>query len=111
MEFERIGGEVVYDGKFAGMRKDKFRFADGDEVEREYVEHPGAVVVVAYDEGGIYAVRQPREAVGVPDLLELPAGKLDEEGEEPLAAAKRELAEEIGKGSKTWKAITKFWMS
>jgi ADP-ribose pyrophosphatase len=111
MEFERTSGEVVYEGKFAHMRKDSYRFADGDEVQREYVEHPGAVVVVAHDENGIYAVRQPREAVGVPDLLELPAGKLDEEGEDPLDAAKRELAEEIGKGARDWRPISKFWMS
>jgi ADP-ribose pyrophosphatase len=109
--FERTGGEVVYDGKFARMRKDTFRFDDGDEVEREYLEHPGAVVVFAYDDEGFYAVRQPREAIGVPDLLELPAGKLDKEGEDPLEAAQRELAEEIGKGAREWKAITKFWMS
>ena len=45
-------------------------------------------------------MRQPREAVGAPELLELPAGKLDVEGEEPLEAAKRELAEEIGKAGR-----------
>ncbi len=111
MDFEKTGGEVVYEGKFADMRKDTFRFADGDEVTREYVEHPGAVVIVAYDDNGIYAVRQPREAVGVPDLLELPAGKLDEDEDDPLETAKRELAEEIGKGANNWRSITKFWMS
>jgi 8-oxo-dGTP pyrophosphatase MutT (NUDIX family) len=109
--FERTGGERVYEGKFASLRVDKFRFDDGDEVTREYLEHPGAVVVLAYDDEGFYAVRQPREAIGVPDLLELPAGKLDVEGEEPLEAAKRELAEEIGKGARDWHAVTDFWMS
>src|SRR4051794_28071982 len=101
--FERTGGETVYEGKFADMRKDTYRFDDGDEVTREYVEHPGAVVVFAYDDEGFYAVKQPREIIGVPDLFELPAGKLDEEGEEPAETAKRELAEEIGKGARTWK--------
>jgi 8-oxo-dGTP pyrophosphatase MutT (NUDIX family) len=109
--FERTGGEQIYDGKFASLRKDTFRFDDGDEVTREYMEHPGAVVVFAYDDEGFYAVRQPREAVGVPDLLELPAGKLDVEGEEPREAAQRELAEEIGKGAREWKTISSFWMS
>jgi ADP-ribose pyrophosphatase len=109
--FERTGGEQIYEGKFASLRKDTFRFDDGDEVTREYLEHPGAVVVYAYDDEGFYVVRQPREAIGVPDLLELPAGKLDVEGEEPLEAAKRELAEEIGKGAREWETVNRFWMS
>jgi 8-oxo-dGTP pyrophosphatase MutT (NUDIX family) len=109
--FERTGGETVYEGKFAHMRKDTFRFDDGDEVTREYVEHPGAVVVFAYDDEGFYAVRQPREAIGVPDLLELPAGKPDEEGESPLETAKRELAEEIGKRAEHWEDLGSFYTS
>jgi ADP-ribose pyrophosphatase len=109
--FERTGGEQIYEGKFASLRKDTFRFDDGGEVTREYLQHPGAVVVFAYDDEGFYVVKQPREAVGVPDLLELPAGKLDVEGEDALEAARRELAEEIGKGAREWKAIHKFWMS
>jgi ADP-ribose pyrophosphatase len=56
-------------------------------------------------------VRQPREPVADPSLLELPAGKLDKEGEDPLDTAKRELAEEIGKGAHTWKHLTTFWIS
>ena len=55
--------------------------------------------------------RQPREAVNEPALLELPAGKLDEHGEDPLATAKRELAEEIGKGARTWRHLTSFYTS
>jgi ADP-ribose pyrophosphatase len=49
--------------------------------------------------------------VGDPALLELPAGKLDEEGEDALATAKRELAEEIGKGARSWQHLTTFWSS
>ena len=56
-------------------------------------------------------VRQPREAVGVPDLLEIPAGKLDEEGEDPLDTAKRELAEEIGKQAEHWESLGSFFTS
>ena len=52
-------------------------------------------------------VRQPREAIGVPDLLEIPAGKLDEEGEDPLETAKRELAEEIGKQAADWEPLAR----
>ncbi len=56
-------------------------------------------------------MRQPREAVGEPDLLEIPAGKLDVEGEEPLATAKRELAEEIGKAAAEWEHLHTFFTS
>jgi ADP-ribose diphosphatase len=56
-------------------------------------------------------VRQPREAVNEQALLELPAGKLDEDGEDVLATAKRELAEEIGKAADTWEHLTSFYTS
>ena len=82
------------------MRVERFRHADGEEVTREIVRHQGAVGDLAYDEEVVWLVRQPREAVGEPDLLEIPAGRLDEPGEEPLAAAQRELAEEIGRGAR-----------
>src|SRR4051812_13406488 len=111
MAFERIGGKTVYEGKIATVRVDKFRFDDGEEAEREIIEHPGAVAVVAHDGERIYLVRQPREAVDEQALLELPAGKLDEEGEEPLDTAKRELAEEIGKAADTWEHLTSFYTS
>ena len=109
MEFERVGGEQVYEGKLFSVHRDRFRFEDGDEVDREIARHPGAVGVVAHDGERLYLVRQPREAVGDPELLELPAGKLDEEGESPLDTAKRELAEEIGKGAREWRLLTRFW--
>jgi len=111
MSFERIDSKTVWEGHIATVHVDRVRYDDGDEAERERVSHPGAVAVVAHDGERVYLVRQPREAVNEPDLLELPAGKLDEEGEGPLETAKRELAEEIGKGAKTWRHLTSFYTS
>ena len=108
---ERVGGEVVWEGRLNRVRVDRFRYDDGEEAEREIVEHPGAVGIVAHDGEIVYLVRQPREAVGDDALLELPAGKLDEEGEKPLDTAQRELAEEIGKGARTWQHLTSFYTS
>ena len=110
MAFERIGTEEVWNGRIASVRNDRFRHADGEVVEREIVSHPGAVGIVAHDGEHLWLVRQPREAVGE-YVLELPAGKLDEDGEDALATAKRELAEEIGKGAKTWRHLTTFYAS
>jgi len=108
---ERIGSDTIWSGRIATVRVDRFRYPDGEEADREIVAHPGAVAIVAHDGERVYLVRQPREAVGEPELLELPAGKLDEEGEEPLETAKRELAEEIGKGAREWRHLTSFYTS
>jgi ADP-ribose pyrophosphatase len=110
--FERIGSEIIYKGKFLDVRRDRFRFEDGEEVERELVGHPGAVGVVVLDgDDNLWFVRQPREAIGIPDFLEIPAGKLDVEDEDPLEAAKRELAEEIGKQASGWESLGSFYTS
>jgi 8-oxo-dGTP pyrophosphatase MutT (NUDIX family) len=111
VNFERIGGKTVWEGRIATVRVDRFRFDDGEEAEREIVEHPGSVAVVAFDGERLFLVRQPREPVNEPALLELPAGKLDEDGEDPLDTAKRELAEEVGKGARTWHKLTSFYTS
>jgi 8-oxo-dGTP pyrophosphatase MutT (NUDIX family) len=110
--FERTGGETIYEGHFFTVLRGRFRHEDGEEVEREIVTHPGAVgIVVLDDENQLWFVRQPREALGSPDLLELPAGKLDEAGESPLETAKRELAEEIGKQAAQWEPLGSFYTS
>ena len=112
MGFRRTGGEEAYDGKMFQVRVDRFvHDDDGEEVEREIVIHPGAVGMVAHDGECLYLVRQPREATGEEALLEIPAGKLDEEGEEPLDTAKRELVEEIGKGARGWEHLVTAWSS
>ncbi|HEX2234524.1 MAG TPA: NUDIX hydrolase [Thermoleophilaceae bacterium] len=111
MAFERTGQENIHEGKIFTVKKLGIRFDDGEETEREIVEHPGAVGVVAFDGERIFMVAQPREAVDEQALLELPAGKLDEEGEGPEQTGKRELAEEIGKGARTWRKLTSFYTS
>jgi 8-oxo-dGTP pyrophosphatase MutT (NUDIX family) len=108
--FERIDSRKIWEGRIAKVRIDTFRYDDGEEAEREVVEHPGAVAVVAHDGERLYLVAQPREAVDEQSLLELPAGKL-EEGEDVLVTAKRELAEEIGKGARNWEPLTRFYTS
>ena len=109
--FEALGGETMYGGRLVDVRIERFRHADGEEVTREIVRHQGAVGIVAHDEQHVWLVRQPREAVGESDLLEIPAGRLDVEGEQPLAAAQRELAEEIGRGARAWEPIVTYYTS
>lgn len=109
-DFRRIGSETVYDGSFLSLEVARFRYPDGDEVERAIVRHPGAVGIVCHDDEHLILVRQPREAVGDPDVLELPAGKL-EEGEDALTTARRELAEEVGLAAEHWEPLTSYWSS
>lgn len=93
--FEPTGREVVFDGRIFTVTRETFRFPDGTTADREIVRSPGAVAVVALtDDGHVVLVRQPREAVGDPDCLELPAGRLDKDGEPPMETAVRELEEE-----------------
>jgi ADP-ribose pyrophosphatase len=110
-DLERIASETRYEGKIVDVRVDTFRYPEGETAKREIVVHPGAVAVVAHDENHVWLVRQPREAVGEPALLELPAGKLDVEGEPPLEAMKRELVEEIGREADEWRELKRMYTS
>ena len=109
--FERVDAQIEFEGTIFTVRTGTFRHEDGAEVTRDWVEHKGAVGVVAHDGEHVFLVRQPREAVGAPDLLEIPAGKLDVDGEAPLETARRELAEEIGKAAEAWEPLTRFYTS
>jgi len=110
-DFEPLGAETGWKGKMIRVGVERFRHADGSEVTREKVWHPGAVGILAVDERHVWLTRQPREAIGAPASLEIPAGKLDVPGEQPLATAQRELAEEIGKSAASWKEIKVFFTS
>ena len=106
--FERLDVRTVYEGRIVTLCIERYRYPDGEEVEREVIRHQGAVGIVAHDGSDLFLVRQPREVVDDPDFLEIPAGRLDVEGEAPLEAAQRELAEEIGKAAASWEHITDY---
>jgi 8-oxo-dGTP pyrophosphatase MutT (NUDIX family) len=110
-EFTSLGAETTWEGKIFRVGIERFRHADGEEVTREKIWHPGAVGIVAVDDRYVWLTRQPREAVGTPDMLEIPAGKLDVPDEPPLETAKRELAEEIAKQAADWEEIIVFYSS
>jgi 8-oxo-dGTP pyrophosphatase MutT (NUDIX family) len=106
--FEPVDGRTIHEGRIVTLRIERFRFPDGDVVEREIVRHQGAVGMLVHDDEHLYLVRQPRETVGDPDFLEIPAGRLDQEGESPQEAGARELAEEIGKAAAAWEPICSY---
>jgi len=107
---EPLGGETTYEcGQFS-VRVERFRHADGEEVTREIVRRMDAAAIVAYDDAHVWLVRQPREALGE-YTLEIPAGKLDVEGESPLQTARRELAEEIGREADDWQEVRAYYPS
>jgi 8-oxo-dGTP pyrophosphatase MutT (NUDIX family) len=110
-DFVLVSSERVFEGAIVTVDRARYRYPDGEEVTREIIRHPGAVGIVPVDDEHVWLVRQPREAADDPDMLEIPAGKLDEEGEAPLETGRRELAEEIGKGADTWEHLTTFFTS
>ena len=96
-----IRSELVHQGSFLQVRKDVVRLPNGGESSREYVLHPGAVVVIGLlDNGQVLLERQFRYPVGLV-MTEFPAGKLDA-GEAPLVCAQRELLEETGYTAREW---------
>ena len=94
--FRKLGEELIHHGWVIDLYRERFEAPDGTIMERDVVRHPGAVSVVpVLDDGTVVLVRQFRAPLGR-EMLEIPAGKLDVEGEDLEAAARRELAEEVG---------------
>ena len=108
---EQLAEDVQWQGKMVRAGVARYRHPDGAEVSREKVWHPGAVGVLALDDTHVWLTRQPREVIGAPASLEIPAGKLDVPGESPLQTGKRELAEEIGKQAGSWEQLFAFFTS
>jgi len=102
---ELLDSRTTYEGFVADVKVKRYRRAGGSEVERQVIEHPGSVAILAHDAEVVYLVRQPREAVEDDGLLEIPAGTLDVTGEGELECAKRELAEEVGLAAAEWSLL------
>jgi ADP-ribose pyrophosphatase len=104
-EYPVVQSEDVYRGKVISLRLDTLEMPDGSHAEREIVEHPGAVGIVALDDDErLVMVTQFRPALRA-RMDELPAGLLDVDGEPALATAQRELAEETSLEAADWKVL------
>ena len=113
MKFEEktLESEYIYKGRIISVRTDKVSLPNGRTADREVVEHAAGVCVVPLtDEGELVFVRQFRYPF-YEELLELPAGKSDREGEKPLECGKRELLEETGATAKKFTSLGKIYPS
>ena len=99
-----ISSESIFDGALLKVRKDRVRLPNGQESIREYIVHPGAVVILAFlPNGNLLFERQFRYPLRRV-FLELPAGKIDH-GEATIETAKRELLEETGYAASEWEYL------
>ncbi len=100
----QISSVRVFDGHLLQVHADQVSLPDGKQMVREYITHPGAVVIIPLlDNGELVLERQHRYPLHR-DFYELPAGKIDS-GEDPLACAQRELLEETGYIAASWRYL------
>lgn len=110
-EEKQLETENIYSGKIINVRKDGVLLPNGRRSVREVVEHPGGVCVAPLTaEGELIFVRQFRYPYAQ-EILELPAGKLDRKGENPLEGGKRELREETGASAREYVSLGKLYPS
>lgn len=93
--FEITGSRLIGEGTLVRLEEVRLRAADGHEVVRDVVRHPGGVAVLPVDGDRVWLIRQHRVAMGH-HVDEIPAGTLDRDGEDAVGAARRELSEELG---------------
>ena len=107
-----LSSQTVYEGRIWDVVSDSFQLSDeGTPLTRDYIEHPGAVAVLPMNDAGeVLLIRQYRHPVGM-DLWEIPAGLLDVEGEDFVAGAVRELAEEADLVASRWNVLVDFFNS
>lgn len=105
-----LDSELLVTGAVWDVRRDRFVFG-GTELQREYIDHTGAVAVLALDsEGRVLLIKQYRHAIGHRDW-EIPAGLMDLPGESGLRAAQRELAEEADLRADRWDLLLDLYLS
>lgn len=107
-----LSSRTVYEGRIWDVVSDSFQLNDdGDPLVRDYIDHPGAVAILPMNDAGeVLLIKQYRHPVGM-DLWEIPAGLLDVEGEDFVAGAARELAEEADLVAGTWNVLADFFNS
>ncbi|QNE14207.1 NUDIX hydrolase [Pseudarthrobacter sp. NBSH8] len=107
-----LSTEKVYKGRIWDVVSDSFQLSEtGESLTRDYIDHPGAVAVLPMNDAGeVLLIRQYRHPVGM-DLWEIPAGLLDVEGEDFVAGAARELAEEADLAAGEWNVLVDFFNS
>jgi ADP-ribose pyrophosphatase len=102
----RLSGDTVYQGSFLHIERDIVRLPDGKQATREYVQHPGAVMILPlFDDNRVLLERQYRYPIGRV-MIEYPAGKLDPD-EDELFCAQRELQEETGYTAREYHFLTR----